>query len=687
MCLLFPALAPAQEVFLFDLNTDNFPRVEAKFYAFDSEFNQITDLAPGDFELTESGVPRQILDVSCTPPPEPPKLSTVLTIDVSGSMAGGNLDVAKSAAEAWIDGLPAGKFECAATSFSNASNIVQDFTVDRDLLNSRINSLTPGGGTNYEPAFLDPNTGNLAVAARGKHKKIVVFLSDGAPNKTPDVNAIISQANQNDITIYVVTLLMQAPQCLIDICNGTGGLCFEQVTPEDCREVFVKIQSIAKSAEPCTIAWQSDYDCMKFRNCELKLNRNNTTARAHYLLDIGQLSQLEFEPVELLFGGIEPMTAKTLPVTITARKRAITINGITPSNSHFTITDWGGSAPPFTLGIDQSRTLEIEFFATDSGEVSSGFEVESDACEGRFFWAKGGYPGIPPKEKTLRLVHPNGGERFMVGIDTVITWTGVVPSEPVLLEYSTDAGATWNEIARGVSGFNYKWTDIPDTPSEDCLARVTIGVEKEIDTVKICDKVWMKRNLDVAVYRNGDSIRHARTPEEWQDASSKQEGAWCYYDNDPENGKIYGKLYNGYAVNDKRGLAPEGWHVPSDEEWMELEICLGMSAEVVDKFGVRGTDEGNKLKSTGTIENGDGYWNESTGGATNSSGFNALPGGILGSSAGFNWMGDHATFWTSTENIREQNRLCFRTLTRFISGITRDWSLNAFGHYVRCVRD
>lgn len=79
-------------------------------------------------------------------------------------------------------------------------------------------------------------------------------------------------------------------------------------------------------------------------------------------------------------------------------------------------------------------------------------------------------------------------------------------------------------------------------------------------------------NLDVDKYRNGELIPEARSDEEWIKYGSEKVGCWCYYDNDPENGKKYGKLYNWYAVNDERGLAPVGWRIPSDKEWSNLTI-------------------------------------------------------------------------------------------------------------------
>jgi hypothetical protein len=83
----------------------------------------------------------------------------------------------------------------------------------------------------------------------------------------------------------------------------------------------------------------------------------------------------------------------------------------------------------------------------------------------------------------------------------------------------------------------------------------------------------MAENLDVKRYRNGDPVREAISVGEWNDAISKKEGAWCYYDNNERNGTVHGRLYNWFAVSDPRGLAPAGWHVPADKEWQVLETA------------------------------------------------------------------------------------------------------------------
>ncbi len=132
---------------------------------------------------------------------------------------------------------------------------------------------------------------------------------------------------------------------------------------------------------------------------------------------------------------------------------------------------------------------------------------------------------------------------------------------------------------------------------------------KVYSSIIINGKEWMQKNLDVSKYKNGDVIPQVTDVTQWDNLTT---GAWCYYENDSTNGPVYGKLYNWYAVNDPRGLAPSGWHIPTDTEWSNLVTYLG--GDLV---------AGKKLKDDSTTST----WDTTTNTATNQSGFAALPAG------------------------------------------------------------
>jgi uncharacterized protein (TIGR02145 family) len=184
--------------------------------------------------------------------------------------------------------------------------------------------------------------------------------------------------------------------------------------------------------------------------------------------------------------------------------------------------------------------------------------------------------------------------------------------------------------------------------------------------ITIASQEWMTENLNVDKFRNGDAIPEAKTDEEWIKAIENKQPAWCYYDNDPANGEKYGKLYNGYAVSDSRGLAPVGWHVPSDAEWTVLIKTLGGEAVA-----------GMKLKSTsGWIDSGNG---------TNESGFSGLPSGLRYERGPFSEIGKIGYWWSSAKKVSSPARTRF---LRYSSGyVYKHGSDKRRGLSVRCLRD
>ena len=225
--------------------------------------------------------------------------------------------------------------------------------------------------------------------------------------------------------------------------------------------------------------------------------------------------------------------------------------------------------------------------------------------------------------------------------------TAIATPAEGLLVYQTDAVAGFYYIKNGI------WTGLNDAATYPANT--------------ICTQQWMDKNLEVTTYRNGDPIPYVTDPVAWAALTT---GAWCYYNNDPSNNATYGKLYNWYAVNDPRGLAPAGWHVPSTTEWTTLETCLGGP-----------TVAGGKMKVNGTTT-----WQSPNTGASNSSGFAGHPGGYrdeLNGSYGF--IGQYGNWWSSTQS--GPSNAFFRYL------YYADASFYVFslpkqrGQFVRCIKD
>lgn len=192
------------------------------------------------------------------------------------------------------------------------------------------------------------------------------------------------------------------------------------------------------------------------------------------------------------------------------------------------------------------------------------------------------------------------------------------------------------------------------------------GIPITANEVRIGNQTWATKNLNVDHYKNGDPIPQVTDATQWRNITT---GAWCYYNNDPANGAIYGKLYNWYAVNDARGLAPEGYHVPTHLEWGILAYFLGGE-----------TTAGGSMKETGTA-----HWLSPNTNATNSSGFTGLAGGWRNNNGAFVNVGNNGLWWSASQNgiAGSWIRILYYNNTNANSQIEGAW----LGFSVRCMKN
>jgi len=208
----------------------------------------------------------------------------------------------------------------------------------------------------------------------------------------------------------------------------------------------------------------------------------------------------------------------------------------------------------------------------------------------------------------------------------------------------------------------------------------------------------MAENLRTTRYQNGDAIPTNLSNTQWQNTTS---GAYTIYphdgggisednvegiNSDEEMVAAYGKLYNWYAVDDSRGLCPPGWLVPSDADWKQLEMYLGMSEQDANLSGSRGSPVGGKLKSTRTDPDAPPGWKSPNTGATNESGFSGFPGGFSDYFGTFSSIGYHGYWWSSSEKQGWLSAFS-RSLNSHHSDVYRKISDMRDGLSVRCIRD
>lgn len=473
----------AQSLTAYGVRVSFFPSVIANFSARDVNNKQISTLSPSDFSVKENGIDRKVIRVSCPQDQSPSIISSVLVMDISGSMYNGspqtNMDLAKEAGKWWVNALPNDGSECAVTSFDHDSYINQDFTASKQKLKSAIDALSPIGSTNYNAGFIDGPGSGLSVMDRAKYKRVLIFLTDGMG--TANEAAIISQANQKNTTVFCVGVRLPIPEALKNIASQTNGLWFENVnSPEEIVEVYDIILRKAIDGKPCEIEWETEMSCTPKRTAVISVPALSISDSVTFLLPSQDLPGISPSSYSVRFTDIAPGNSDTKYVDITATSNNVIIDNIVSNNPEFVIIPSANF--PWNLNKGDTKSFGVRFIPTDSMLTFSQIKVLGNICVNSTLYAAGGYPGKRKKELKLMVSKPNGGEVFIAGDTTTLEWNGVLPTDTVRLDYSTDNGTTWLPIIDKIMGFKYLWK-VPETPSNNCLLRARLLAPTKTDSV------------------------------------------------------------------------------------------------------------------------------------------------------------------------------------------------------------
>lgn len=250
-----------QSISINNIDRTNYPIIKGEIIPYDFNGKRISNMNKNEWIVYENDKDCPVLSIDC--PEARPKtiaISSVLALDISGSMANGNrLNIAKEAAAAWVNSMNS-ESECALTTFSSNSYEISDFSNDKEDLKEHISDIQSDGDiTNFNQAFTS-YSGSLFLAKSGANKRVLVFLSDGEDTlfTTDKAQQIIKYAIKNHITIYCLTIDQPCPKSLQNISEQTGGEWYDFIsTGADAKNLYLSILQVVQQDLPCIISWRS----------------------------------------------------------------------------------------------------------------------------------------------------------------------------------------------------------------------------------------------------------------------------------------------------------------------------------------------------------------------------------------------------------------------------------------------
>lgn len=415
--------------------------------------------------ISLDGKPTSISSMSC-PTTSSQKLSVSIVIDVSGSMSSGapNILLAKNITTKLIDNIHKDS-EIALSAFDDIAMVIHPLSTNRDGVQKSVDLLKPNGGTNYDVAFNDQFAGGFEMLKGASSKKVIVFITDGFG----EINEkdVIENAKKQNATIVCISVGMSIPESLKKISTATGGRWFENVKTIDQATVAAAISATSLSENsPCSFIVNIDANCSSTAELEVKSN-TGSVSKYTFKLPIQYRSGIELVQNHIDFPNDE--TKSTQFIQIQNGVTATTISSITPKKASqvFQIVN---TTFPLQLQPNEMKQIPILYKKAD-GKSYERFTIASSTCDEKHLVVSAGTGKI--LSSAIRVVFPNGSERFLVSSDTLCKWDGISADQKVNVDISLDNGKSWSSLAKNVSGNVLKST-LSSQASNQALLRISL---------------------------------------------------------------------------------------------------------------------------------------------------------------------------------------------------------------------
>lgn len=447
-----------------------YPAMSADIFVFDVNGEPVYTLSKDNFVVRDNGVNVPTTkSFLCSPKPTPHNLSVNILFDLALNYNSDNenpFNLGKEISKSIVNRLRFPDEECAISTYDIRSYLNREIDTSSNALLFEIDQLEPSRGSLFNIAFLSEPANGIKIINRGQHKKVIFFITDGAG--AVNENEVINLCLNNNIEIYTLCLGRKIPERIKRLSLETGGWFIDNIDYTDYQVSLNVLLALAKGYKPCTITWDNYISCEDDHTAEFIVPSLNLRDGFEFNFLNTQKASITSEPQFIGFSSVEIGSKKRLSLTISARNRDILIQEL-QINEPFYIVE--GNVTNYLLTQNNFLNITVEYIPQHEAIVFTELKVLSDACEVAPIYITGGFPNTKPIEKTVKIVHPNGGEYLIIGDTSYVNWIGLLPKDVIQLQYSINNGRTWDTLATNVTGLKKDWI-VPDQPSDSCLVKI-----------------------------------------------------------------------------------------------------------------------------------------------------------------------------------------------------------------------
>ncbi len=456
---------------IIDYDYSNYPLIHNKFFVFDNLGNPILNLTDKSFSIRDNGDAQPIIKLyDCNSIGIDDKVSYTIAFDLgldNSYHSPTNFSVGVQTANRLVNLIDSVSAEISLTSYDYRSFLNREFTRNKSELLSEISKFRHKEGSLFEAAFLNEPAGAFKIISRGENiSKSIILITDGGGKY--DYQLIADKLAESGAKLFVISIRKSPQSSLKDLCKSSGGWWFNLSNVQNINSVVYSIKAMSRGYRPCNLDWEMDYSCIDNHNVEILVPSLSVRDAFSFSFNNFEKSYLLSDTAFLPFSSVEIGSKKSITLTLTAKNRDILIQTLRVDPPFKIIS---GNVTNYLLKENDFISVVIEYTPLQKAIVFSQLEIISDACQTMPIYMTGGFPNTKPTEKTIKILHPNGGETLIIGDKSFVKWLGLLPKDVVQLEYSIDNGATWSTLATNVLGLDHEWI-IPNTPSDSCLVKI-----------------------------------------------------------------------------------------------------------------------------------------------------------------------------------------------------------------------